>query len=172
MGSGNAQGASPGHSIPAPTLSSGDAAFPHPQFVPKSVPAGTPPQSRGTGAAQQQGWGPGWAPPGRGHTHTQRAGGQPRAGVAQYYLLLQKDFHKFPKPAGIVVPHSFGVAEGFQQGGRLQDLPWRWGEPQGQPGHPDTPQPWAVLPWDPPLVTLPPSLPPPAPCRTPMGAKI
>lgn len=151
-------------------LFSGDIAFPPPRFVPKSIPMRIPAQSRGAGIAWQRGWGVGWGPPGQGdtHTHTQGGGGRPHAGIAQCYLLLQKDFHKFPKPAGIVVPHGFGVAEGFQQGGRLQDLPRRWGEPGGSAWAPryttGCPHGRGT-----PLATLPSTS---CPVQTPMGAKI
>lgn len=100
----------PGHNIPTP----GTATCPqvpsplHHQVCPKNIPM-CPPRAKGPGM--------GWAVGDIGWE-------QPHAGITQHYLLLQKDFHKFPKPAGIVIPHGFGVAEGFQQRGRLQDLLW------------------------------------------------
>lgn len=119
----------------------GTSPFPHQGLSLKVSPCMCPPRAEGqpsSGAGSQVGH-----PQGRG---THRGGGQPHASVAQHYLLLQKDFHKFPKPAGIVIPHGFGIAEGFQQGGRLQDLPQSQRELWGQPGHPNMPQAVPMVP--------------------------
>lgn len=35
---------------------------------------------------------------------------------------FQKDLHKLPKAAGVVIPDSFGITEGLQEGCCLQDL--------------------------------------------------
>lgn len=94
----------------------------HPS-APKTPPHASHPAVMGSGQGYPQSRA-GMGPPRRGGR-----GGD--GGGARRYLLLQKDFHKFPKPAGIVVPHGFGVAEGFQQGGRLQDLPVANGESPG-----------------------------------------
>lgn len=117
-----------------------------PPFSPKNIPTCVPPRrdGEGAGAPPEQGWA--GAPPGE----------EDAGRGARRYLLLQKDFHKFPKPAGIVVPHGFGVAEGFQQGGRLQDLPV--GEPgvSPRPRHPKAPRPRAVPTAGTPLCRVPP----------------
>lgn len=40
---------------------------------------------------------------------------------------FQKDLHKLPEAAGIVIPNGFGVTEGLQEGCCLQDLDPRRG---------------------------------------------
>lgn len=45
---------------------------------------------------------------------------------------FQKDLHKLPEAAGVVIPDSFGVTEGLQEGCCLQDLdPRRCGNCSG-----------------------------------------
>ena len=57
---------------------------------------------------------------------------------------FQKDLHKLPEAAGVVVPDSFGVTEGLQEGCGLQDLGARGrsgiaGSPRGPPQVPHRP---------------------------------
>lgn len=48
--------------------------------------------------------------------------GRVSGGSSTSHSPFQKDLHKLPEAAGIVIPHSFGVAEGLQEGCGLQDL--------------------------------------------------
>lgn len=80
------------------------------------------------------GWWPAWAL--RGCTKTcgapQNLGGGSL--LPPSHLPFQKDLHKLPKAAGVVIPDGFGVTEGLQEGCCLQDLdPRRCGNCSGGP---------------------------------------